>query len=143
LFVTEPSVNEPKVHVEQVSHPGGADREEWLVSWRIKNLGIAPLEVLASRLPHSQFWSGEQELNPSPTVLPDESFLLERSVRCSEPAGAAVENAFLILRVIWMNESWRIFARFRVVFNEEGAPNTVTELTTTQRIGFSARKDEL
>lgn len=136
-------MDEPKVLVEQASHACRADRGEWLVAWRIKNLGRAPLTLLSSRLPHSQFWSGEEELNPSPIVPPGEIFLLERSVRCSEPAGAAVENAFLILRVRWMNEPWRIFARFRVVVNEEAAPSAVTELITTQQVGLSERNDKL
>jgi hypothetical protein len=48
-----------------------------------------------------------------------------------------VENAFVISRVLWQEEPWRIFARLRVVFDEQSRPQTTTELVTVQRVGFS------
>jgi hypothetical protein len=48
-----------------------------------------------------------------------------------------VENAFLIVRVLWQEEPWRVFARLRVVFDEQGGPQTTTEVVTVQRVGFS------
>jgi hypothetical protein len=59
------------------------------------------------------------------------------SVACNEPAGAVIENGFLILSVEWLDKQWRIFVRLRVIINEEGVPETATELITTQRVGFS------
>jgi hypothetical protein len=48
-----------------------------------------------------------------------------------------VENAFLILRVLWREEPWRTFARLRVIFDESGGPQATTEVVTVQRVGFS------
>ena len=62
---------------------------------------------------------------------------LECVVACSELPGTVVENAFLILRVLWLEEPWRVFARLRVVFDEQGGPQTTTEVVTVQRVGFS------
>ncbi len=56
---------------------------------------------------------------------------------CGEAPGTVVENAFLILRVVWRDEPWQVFARFRVVFDDHGGPRTTTELITTQPVGFS------
>ena len=50
-----------------------------------------------------------------------------------------MENAFLILRVLWLEQPWRILARLRVVCDEEGAPETTTEVVTTQPVGFSVQ----
>ena len=48
-----------------------------------------------------------------------------------------VENAFLIVRVVWQEKPWRIFARLRVVFDEQSGPQTTTEVVTVQLVGFS------
>ena len=56
---------------------------------------------------------------------------------CDEPAGAVIENGFLILLVEWLDKQWRIFVRLRVIINQEGEPETATELITTQQVGFS------
>ena len=58
-------------------------------------------------------------------------------VRCDEPSGLVTENAFVIFYVIWRGEPCRIFVRLRVVVNSDGQPETATELTTTQKVGFS------
>jgi hypothetical protein len=49
-----------------------------------------------------------------------------------------VENAFLILRVLWREQPWRIFARLRVVFDQHSVPENTIEVITTQPVGFSA-----
>jgi hypothetical protein len=49
-----------------------------------------------------------------------------------------VENAFLILRVLWRDRPWRIFARLRVVVDQHGVPENRTEVVTTQPVGFSS-----
>jgi hypothetical protein len=60
------------------------------------------------------------------------------AVACREPAGTVVENAFLILRVLWRERPWRIFARLRVVFDQHSVPENSTEVITTQPVGFSS-----
>ena len=59
------------------------------------------------------------------------------TVSCAEPAGAVIENGFLILLVEWLKDRWRIFVRLRVTINQQGVPETATQLITTQRVGFS------
>ncbi len=133
---------DPQVLVEQISRSIGPAPDQWLVAWRIQNLGEEPLQILAARLPHGQFRRVEQELAPVLKLLPKESARFELEVTCSEPPGTIVENAFLILRLLWLREPWWVFARLRVVFDEQGGPQTMTELITTQRVGFSVHKGE-
>ncbi|HEV8711335.1 MAG TPA: hypothetical protein VGX03_00700 [Candidatus Binatia bacterium] len=131
------SVIGPQVSVEQVSRCAGTASDCWLVAWHIRNLGQHPLRLLAARLPHSWFRSEERELVPIPHLLPGERAQLEFPVTCSGLPGSVVENAFLIVRVLWQEEPWRVFARLRVVFDEQGGPQTTTEVVTVQRVGFS------
>ena len=125
--------------VEQVSRQTGAASHLWVVGWRIRNLGDQQLQLLAARLPHSQFRCEEIELASPPEILVGESASLELLVECRESPGSVVENAFLILRVFWSGEPWLILARLRVLFDEQGAPRTITEVVTTQPVGFSIR----
>ncbi len=127
----------PQVSVEQAARRAGTASDCWLVAWHIQNLGWQPLQLLAVRLPHSRFRSEERELVPMPHLLPGERTRLEFSVACSGLPGTVVENAFLILRVLWREEPWRVFARLRVVFDEQGGPQTTAEVVTVQRVGFS------
>jgi hypothetical protein len=137
---TQPDTG-PQVLVEQAACCVGSDSGRWLVTWRVQNSGQQPLQLLAARLPHSRFRSEERALIPVPQLLAGESAQLEFAVACGGLPGTVVDNAFLILRVLWLEEPWRIFARLRVVFDEQGGPQTTTEVVTVQRVGFSeARK---
>src|SRR2546425_6019203 len=127
----------PQVLIEQASRRAGTGSDCWLVAWHIQNLSRQPLQLLAARLPHSRFRSEERELVPVPQLLPGERARLEFPVACSGLPGTVVENAFLILRVLWLEEPWRVFARLRIVFDEQGGPQTTTEVVTVQRVGFS------
>src|SRR5688572_13437980 len=110
----------------------------WLCTWRIQNLTQESLQLLAAGLPHSRFRSEEQELSPAPKLLPGESARLALAVACCAPTGTVVENAFLILRVLWREQLWRILARLRVVFDQHSVPENITEVITTQAVGFSS-----
>ncbi|MBI3057806.1 MAG: hypothetical protein HYY81_00615 [Deltaproteobacteria bacterium] len=101
------------MHVEQASRNRGAEPNCWLVAWRVRNLGQRPLQILSGRLPHSRFRA------------------------CSELPGTIVENAFIILRVLWLEEQWWAFVRLRVTFDELSGPLSITEVITTHKIGFS------
>jgi hypothetical protein len=127
----------PRVAVEPLSRRPGAGPDQWLVAWRIRNLGPQPLQLLAAWLPHGRFRGEERDLVALPPLLAGESARLELPVRCSEPPGTVVENAFIILRALWGDEPWRIFTRLRVVFDQSGAPEIGCELITTQPVGFS------
>ena len=132
----------PRITAEQLLATCGSPPDLWRVTWRIQNSGGEPLKILRARLPHSRFRSAEQELEPAPVLPPNESVHLELPVRCGEPPGTIVENAFLILRVLWQERPWLILVRMRVEFGDDSAPRTTTELITTQEVGFSARKME-
>jgi hypothetical protein len=108
------------------------------VSWRIQNLGAGTLEILSALLPHGRFRCEEGKLDPILVIQPKRSAPLDFSVKCEEQRGTIVENAFLILRVLWKGKPWHILARLRVSINEGGTPETTTELVTTQPVGFSA-----
>ena len=127
----------PSVRVDQAARSRGLGPGHWIIAWNIQNLSREPLQILSGRLPHSRFRSEERGLSPIPKLLPNESAQLEFSVACSEPPGTVVENAFLILRVLWLEEPWWLFGRLRVTFDELGGPQSITEVITTHRIGFS------
>jgi hypothetical protein len=128
----------PTVVVQSVGPCAASTGGRWLCTWRIQSLAPEPLQLLAAALPHSRFRGEEQELSPAPKLLPGESARLALAVACCEPAGTVVENAFLILRVLWREQPWRILARLRVVFDQHGVPENSTEVITTQPVGFSS-----
>ena len=123
--------------VDQLSRVRSASPDRWLVAWQIKNLGQKTLKILSARLPHSRFRCDERKFDTAVAVGPEESARLELPVKCEERPGTVVENAFLILRVLWSDEPWRVLARLRVSVNQKSEPETTTELVTTQRVGFS------
>ena len=138
MLMSTANVLGPQVVVESACPCAASARDRWLCTWRIQNLSQEPLQVLSAGLPHSRFRSEEQELSPAPELIPGESAQLTLAVACREPAGTVVENAFLILRVLWREQLWRILARLRVVFDQHGAPESSTEVITTQPVGFSS-----
>ncbi|MGH7767061.1 MAG: hypothetical protein ACREQP_06370 [Candidatus Binatia bacterium] len=131
---------EPKVNVEQRATRRGAAPGAWQITWRVENLGGGPLKILAARCPHGKFRCGEKEFSPARDLEVEERGEIELQVRCGEPVGSVVENAFLILRVLWAGNPWLILARLRVSVNGEGAPTAATELITSQPVGFSLRE---
>jgi len=136
--VSTANVLGPNVLVESACPCAASAGGRWLCTWRIQNLGREPLRLLGAGLPHSRFRSEEQELSQAPKLLAGESARLALAVACRESAGTVVENAFLILRVLWREQPWRIFARLRVVFDQHSVPENSTEVITTQPVGFSS-----
>jgi hypothetical protein len=104
----------------------------------MQNLGQEPIDVLSTWLPHDKFFSGQQTLNPPLRLLPQASTLLERQVACAEPPGSVVDNAFIILRLLWRKQPWRVFVRHRVVLDDTGVPQHVCQAVSVQPVGFSA-----
>ena len=107
------------------------------MGWTITNTGAGSIVVVSVHLPHGQFKSGEHRFEPALDLAPGEGQQFQLAVRCEEPPGLVTENAFVIFSVIWLGEAWRIFVRIRVVINDQGTPETATELITTQKVGFS------
>jgi len=131
---------EPEIAIEQLSAKQAAVAGTWTTAWEIRNLGAPPLIILAARFPHGKFRWEEIEFAPAIDLGPKEARKLELEVRCDEPPGTEVENAFLILRVLQREEPWLILARLRVRVSEDGAPAAATELITAQRVGFSLQR---
>ena len=109
----------------------------WNILWELQNLGAAALTIISARLPHGQFRSPEHCFAPALELAAGASKQFTIFVHCDEPAGLVTKNAFVILRCQWHGEAWRIFIRIRVTVTAEGAPETATELITTQKVGFS------
>ena len=129
--------NEPQVYVRQVACAPASGNGRWRITWQIENRGPQPLQLLTTRLPHGQFRREEQHLEPPVAISAKESAAIQLEVAAAERSRTIVENAFLILQVIWLHRLWRILARLRVSFAENGAPAAVTEAVTAQRVGFS------
>ena len=129
----------PRLLIEAVSSRATPVRGQWLVAWRIQNLGQEPWAVLSTWLPHDKFSSHQKTIDPPLRLLPGESTRLELPVTCHEPPGSVVDNAFLILRLLWLEQPWRAFARHRVVLDDTGTPHHVCQVVSVQRVGFSAR----
>ncbi|HEY3306624.1 MAG TPA: hypothetical protein VGL70_24140 [Candidatus Binatia bacterium] len=131
---------EPAVRVAQEVVEHGAAPDLWRITWRIENVGDGPLKILAARCPHGKFRCEEKELSPALDLEVKERGEIELVVRCEEPAGSVIENAFLIVRALWAGNPWLILARLRVSVNGEGTPAAATELITSQPVGFSLRE---
>ncbi|HSE86303.1 MAG TPA: hypothetical protein VLJ79_08795 [Candidatus Binatia bacterium] len=129
--------DEPKAAVEELHRNREIGSGRWLFGWRIQNLTEQPIKFLAARCPHGQFRSAERFFDPPLQAAAGKNATIEMPVFCDEPAGAVIENGFLILLVEWLDKQWRIFVRLRVTINQQGVPETATELITTQRVGFS------
>src|SRR5207249_11196455 len=109
----------------------------WVFWWRHPKPPEEPVKFSGAQLSAGKFRSDERIFDPPLHATAGNNATIEMSVLCDEPAGTIVENAFLILLVEWLEASWRLFVRFRVTINQQGEPETATELITTQRVGFS------
>ena len=127
----------PRVAVEELRRSIEGEHGRWLFEWRIQNLTEKPIKFLTARCPHGQFRSEERFFDPPRDAAAGRNTTIEMPVLCDEPAGAVVENAFLILTTEWREDKWRIFVRLRVMVDKEGIPGTAAALITTQRVGFS------
>lgn len=127
----------PKITLRQVCIEREKVTDHWRIGWRIENRGAESLALISARLPHGQFKSEEILFEPPLELAPRASAQFERSVLCHEPSGLVTENAFIIFRVDWSGEPWRVFARIRVEVDSGGMPAATTESVTTQKIGFS------
>ncbi|MBM2810599.1 MAG: hypothetical protein HW416_1358 [Chloroflexi bacterium] len=109
----------------------------WRMAWRVRNVDVKEIRVLAGWLPHGKLHADRTQYAPPTIVRMGSHVNLPFLVRCQEEAGTVVENAFVILSVEWGGESWRIFARLRVTVDAGGAPSTTTVVITAQPIGYA------
>ena len=129
--------NAPQISLRQVSINPGGGKGLWRIGWHVENPGRHPVQLKAVRFPHGQFKSNEQRFDPPISLGHEECAEFEAGVACDAEPAAIVENAFGIFSAVWRDQPWRIFVRLRVSVNRQGEPNALTELITTQQVGFS------
>lgn len=127
----------PKITLQRISLSRGTQEGVWVIAWRVENLDPLPIRLDAARFPHSQFKADEQQFQPNLILGYKEAVQFESTVVCAEPAGSAIENAFIIFSVVWLERHWRIFVRLRILVDDQGKPVPLTEAITTQQVGFS------
>ncbi len=125
----------PQVQIEAVACRKTGFAGHWLVSWHIETPEEQTLEIQAAWLPHDKFHSDRQGFEPPLHLNKKESATLELLVACEEPPGAVVENAFVILQLVWLGQSWRAFARHHVAVDMGGVPQPGCEAVTVHPIG--------
>jgi hypothetical protein len=104
------------------------------VEWLLQNLGSEPLELEESWLPHGQFRGERQTFKPPISLAPQGTLIHIRKVDVAGAAGSVIENAFLILRVGWQGEPWRVFARIRSDIGQDGRIEPIVELVTASPV---------
>ena len=125
----------PILDVAQAGAASGGPRL-WRVGFDVTNRGAEPAALLAVWLPHGRFRCPRQQL--ADLVLPPErTTQLSFEAAFEEPPGTEVENCFVILRVRWREEAWRVMARLTVTAGGDGAPLAAARLVTAHRVGFS------
>ena len=133
----EPS---PRLLIEAASCRAGAAQGQWLAAWRVHNLGREPVVILSTWLPHDKFANPHQDIDPPVRLAPGGSTLLELPVACNELPGSVVENAFVILRLLWLGQPWRAFVRLRVTVDNARTPQYICESVTVHPTGFSDQR---
>ncbi len=125
----------PTLDVAQAGPASGGPRL-WRVAFDVASRGSGPVALVAAWLPHGRFRCPEQQL--ADLVLPaGGTTQLTFEVAFDEPPGTEVVNCFMILRVRWREEEWRVMTRLALTAASGGAPLAVTQLVTAHRVGFS------
>jgi hypothetical protein len=127
----------PRLEIEPCGCRPGAQADEWLAAWRVRNAGDDVVTLIETWLPHGRFRWGPREFDPAIRLRPGAAVQIEQPVRCLEREGTLVENTFLILRVTRREQPWRVLARHRLEWDAAG-PRPVCELITAQPVGFSS-----
>lgn len=131
------AANAPEIALRQIGAHRARRAGWWHIRWELQNKTSRAVELIASRLPHGKFKAPEVRFEPALELAPARRRELEMEVFCREMSGAVIENAFVILEVHYLGQSWRIFARLRVVLDRQAMPQARSESITAQKIGFS------
>ena len=127
----------PRLLIEAAHCRAGTAQGQWLAAWRIHNLGREPIVLLSTWLPHDKFAHPRQGIDPSVQLAPGGSTVLELPVACHELPGSVVENAYVILRVLWLGQPWRVFVRLRITVDNASIPQHLCESITVHPVGFA------
>lgn len=126
----------PSITVLQTG-PASGEPGGWNVAFAVRNEEEGPIELLEAWLPHGRFRAEAVPLTAQPSLASGASARLEFTVGFDEPQGELVENAFVILRVRWQDQEWRVLTRLAVTADADGRPVASTELITFHPVGFS------
>ena len=126
----------PSLSALQVGRSSG-EAGAWRVVFEVRNAGDEPTELLEAWLPHGRFRADAVPLSEQPLLASGASTQLAFTVWFDEPSGELVENAFVILRVLWRGQEWRVLTRLAVTSEADGSPLAATELITFHPVGFS------
>jgi len=122
----------PRLAVEPLAVTRAA-AGKWKIRWRVTNEG-EPLHLTAMAAPHGKFRSPDHAIDVA--LAGGGTFEPQLEIACAEPAGAEIENAFMILSAESGGTGWRILARMRVRVDHDGVPHPVTERIDVQEVGF-------
>ena len=95
------------------------------------------MTLLAAWLPHARFRADEQSSEGETPLAPGGSVTLGFDAEFDEPPNTEVENGFVILRVEWNGERWRVLTRMTVASGPSGEPDARVETVSAHRVGFS------
>jgi len=105
----------------------------WRTRWRVTNAGGGAVRLESIAAPHSRYRAPEEHLNVDFT----ETMSFELTATVNGGPRDEIENAFLLIVARVGDERWRVLARFRVRFDEDGTPRPSVESVTAHRVGFS------
>jgi hypothetical protein len=131
------AAGEPQVSLSLVGRGAQTPAGRWPVAWTIQNASAELVQIEEAWVPHGRFRAERERYDPPLQLAPRESARLDFEVAFDEEPGIEVENAFVIVRVLWQREAWRIFARLTVRAEDDGAPQPRVELISSQHVEFS------
>ena len=109
---------------------------QWKVRWRLTNQGDA-IHLRTIAAPHGKFRSADHEIDVA--LAAGGTFEPQLEVASAEPAGAEIENTFLIVTAEADAKTWRILARIKVRVGADGVPRPATERIDVQEVGFGGQ----
>ena len=108
----------------------------YAMTFAVMNAGEESVRLVEARLPHVVLRANAVDLTSKPTLGAGETTELAFDVTyqpredASEPS-----NPFLILRLVWRGEEWRVLAQLALAHDERGAPTTTTAVLSAHRVG--------
>ncbi len=126
--------NMPIMTIAQVGATGGDG--PFAMTFAVTNAGDDSVRLIEARLPHVVLRADAVDLTSMPALEAGETTELAFDVTyqpredASEPS-----NPFLILRLVWRGEEWRVLAQLALAQDERGAPTTTTAVLSAHRVG--------
>ena len=108
----------------------------YAMTFAVTNVGDDSVTLVEARLPHVVLRAAALDLTSTPALGAGETTELAFDVTyqpredASEPS-----NPFLILRLAWRGEEWRVLAQLALAHDERGAPMTTTAVISAHRVG--------